>query len=123
MVDWDGIGGFERYPKLMDGLKDIGDVAYVKFLDEGREVNADIIQKALKDKGQKNIKARDSLVFVVLEENEKKELWVSRSSHTNMNELKAIRAKHGNAFKGALARIERISKDDMAKQSFKFEAA
>lgn len=124
MVDWDSMDSFERYSKVSDILKNVGDFSDVVFQDDGKEIKAETLQSALKAKGMKNIKARDSIIFVVKDsDGDNMELWLSASSYTNLRELKAIRDTNNKTLKGAKVHIERIGKDDMTKPSFKFTKA
>ena len=123
MVEWNNIGGFDRYPKITDELKEIDDSKTVIFLDDGKDVEAEILQKALIDKGQKNIKARDSIVFHVGCDGKDYEMWISATSYSNLRELKQIRDGNKNTLVDAKIKITRVSKDDMTISSFKFERA
>ena len=122
MVDWDNIGSFDRYPNLAEQLKEIGNEQKVKFLDDGKDVKAEIIQEALRQKGQKNIKARDSIVFHVqnIKDNKDYEIWVSSTCYTILRVLKGIRDENKNTLIGAEAKIKRVSKDDMTQSAFEF---
>lgn len=122
MVEWDKVGDLERYPILE--LKEIGDFSVVSFLDEGRDVSAELIQKSLKDKGQKGIESRDSIVFHVQDADKKGfEVWLSAKAYTNLGELKSIREANGNSLVFAKVKISRVSKSDHNKPAFKFEKA
>lgn len=123
MVDWNNIQNFERFPNLAKDLENVGDSRTVKFLDEGEDIKAEVLQQALVQKGKKNIKARDSIMFVVEDKSEKKEVWVSATNYTNLRELKAIRDMNGNSLVNAMVKVTRASKDDMTESSFKFEKA
>jgi hypothetical protein len=122
-VEWDKIGGFERYDKLNDILKSVGDKAIVTFLDDGKEVSAELLQSALKNKGMKNIKARNTIVFVCTNDAKKYEMWLSATAFSNLRELKAIRDANKNTLINAKVKVSRVSKDDMTQQAFKFESA
>ena len=121
MVNWNEIGSFDRYPKLSDELTQVGDAQRVIFCDDGTDVPADKIQNAMKEKGVKNIKARDSIVFHVKAGGKDYEVWLSSTSYTNLRELKEIREKNHNTLIDAEVKIQRVSKDDMTTASFKFE--
>ncbi len=120
---WEGLNSFERFPKLNDELKKEGSTAKVTFLDEGKEIKADVISSVLKNKGVKGIKAKDSRVFTVEKDNVKYELWVGCTSFTNLRELADIRKKHGNTLIGAKVKATRISENDPEKPSMSFEPA
>ena len=123
IVDWNAIGDFERHPKLNDVLDTVGKSVNVKFMDDGKEIKADVLASALKAKGIKGIKAKDTIVFVVGNKNEKNELWLSATSYTNLQELKRIRTENGNTLLGAMVKVSRVSKDNPETASFKFERA
>lgn len=123
MVNWDSIGGFDRFPKLSEELKAVGDTRTVIFQDDGKDVSADILQTALKAKGQKGIKARDSIVFAVKCNQKDYEVWLSATSYSNLRELKQIRDSSNGTLKGAKVKISRVSKDDMSIAAFKYESA
>ena len=123
MVNWEEVGSFERFPKLNDKLKDVGQKAGVVFLDDGKTIGADVLQTAFKQKGVKGIKAKDTNVFVVTHNGEKHELWISATSYTNMNELKGIRNENGNTLVNAKVVVKRVSKDDPNNPSFQFSKA
>lgn len=123
MVDWNNVEGFDRYPKLTESLKEIGNSTEIVFLDEGKDVKAETLQNSLRDKGQKNIKARDSIVFHVKEGEQDKELWLSATSYSNLRELKKIRDENKGTLVDAKVKVTRVSKDDMTTSAFKFEKA
>ena len=124
MVEWNNIGSFERFEKANDLLKEVGASMKIAFKDEGKDIAANVIQDALKNKGVKNIKARDTIVFHVKDrDNKDLELWLSKTSYTNLRELKAIRDDNKDTLIGAWAVMSRTAKDDMTKPSFKFEKA
>ncbi len=125
MPKWDELDSFDRYDKLSDELNSVGDLATVVFQDDGRDVPSDVIQNALTSKGQKNIKARDSVVFHVKQDETNKdfEVWLSATSYTNLRELKAIRDANNGTLKDAKVQVKRMSKEDMTQTAFKFESA
>jgi len=123
MVDWDKMEDFDRYGKLSDELKEVNDSMTVIFCDDGKDVNADIIQNALKEKGQKGIKARDSIVFHVKEGTKDYEVWLSATAYTNLRELKKIRDNNKGTLIDANVKVTRVSANDPDQPSFKFEAA
>lgn len=121
-MDWKGIEKFDRFPNLSIGLQNVKDFAEVTFQGEEKEVPAEVIQKSLVEAGKKNIKARDSLVFHVKDsENKDYEIWISKTSYTNLRELAEIRENNKGKFEGAKVKITRISKEDMTQNAFKFE--
>ena len=120
MVDWDNIANFDRYPILSEELKEIGNTKTVKFLDDGKDVKAEILQESLKKRG---IKARDSIVFVVEDGKDKKEVWLSATSYSNLKELKQVRDDNKGTLVNADVKVSRVSKGDMTEQAFKFEKA
>src|SRR3990167_6867433 len=116
-LDWDKIGGFDRHPKI--ALQEVGDTADVVFMDEGTEVSAEKLSEAFKAKGIKKIKAKDSIVFVVEQATEKKEVWLGAQNYSNLSELKKIRESNNNTLVGAKVKISRVSKDDPEVASLK----
>jgi len=110
---------FERYPKLNDELKQKGDSKTVVFLDDGKRISADVISVALKNKGIKGIKARDSIIFVVEDNKVKKELWIGATNYTNLRELAAI----ADNLTGQKVKITRIAEKDPEQANLKFEKA
>lgn len=125
MVDWDKVGNFDRYPNLAEQLKEVGNEKTVVFLDEGRDVDASVIQEALKQKGQKNIKARNSHVFHVKnkEDNKDYEVWISATSYSVLGVLKKVREENKNTLVNAVVKIKRVSKEDMTQSAFEFSKA
>ena len=120
-VDWDEVGSFERFDKLNDELKDIGNKCFVVFKDDGNKVDAEKIAAALKEKDVKGIKARDSMVFVVDNEGKDMEFWLSATAYTNLRQLKTIRDANDSTLVKAKAVISRVSKDNPSEPSFLIE--
>lgn len=123
MVNWNEINAFERFPKLSDELQNVGDTKTIVFCDEGVDVKAETLQRALNEKGVKNIKARDSIVFHVKSDGKDYEIWLSATSYTNLRELKQIRDDNNKTLVDAKVKVTRESKDDMTTSAFKFEKA
>lgn len=123
MVDWKNVMPlFDRFPKLSEQLKEIGDKANVVFMDDGKFVKSEVLANALKEKGKKNIKARDSEVFHVKSKGVSYELWLSATAFSNLRELKGIADENKGTLINALVTVERVSKGDMSTQAFKFSA-
>lgn len=123
-MEWEKVNKFDRYENLGTALCNVGDFATVTIVGEENEVSADVIQAALKNSGKKNIKARDSLVFHVVDSDKKDwELWVSKTAYSSLSELKQIREENNNKFDGAKMKIERVAKEDMDRASFVFAKA
>lgn len=123
MVDWKNVTTFDRFPKLSEQLKEIGNSVTVVFKDDGKSVSAEILGNALKEKGIKNVKARASEVFHVESKGKSYELWLSATAFSNLNELKGIADQNSGTLIGASVKVERVSKDDMTTQAFKFQKA
>lgn len=119
-IDWNSIGGFERYEKLNNHLQSVGDKMDVVFKDDGKLVGKDLLRDALKAKGLKNINAKDSYVFTVENAKVMYELWLSATSYSNLRELKIIRDRNNGTLTGAKVKVERVSKNDTEKASMKF---
>jgi len=119
-IDWENIAIFERFPKLNDELQEVGSKAKVKFMDDGTLVDSAKISEAMKMKGIKGIKPRDSYVFVVESNGNKKEFWLSATAYTNLAELKALREKKGTLI-GVEALIERVSSKDPSQPAFRIQ--
>jgi len=114
-------GNLERYPKFK--LEKLGESSIIKLLDEGTFVSAEVIQSAFKEKGIKGIKARDSLVFKVLDGQETKEFWVSRTNYTNIRQLADIRKANKNNLVDVLVKVEKVSENDPAKSTLEITKA
>ena len=121
MVDWNNVGTFDRYPNIADDMKEVGNVKEITFMDDGIDVNADLIQSSLKQKDIKGIKARDSIVFRVQFDEKDYEMWLSATAYTNLRELKKIRDENKGTLVNAKVKIERVSKDDATQPAFSFE--
>jgi hypothetical protein len=114
-------GSFERYEKL--ALLAKGDKANVTFLDEGRDVSAEIIATAMREKGKTSrVKAQDSTVFVIDTDSGKREFWVKHTQFTNIRELRAVMDANGGKLKGAKALIERVAVGDPNTPNIKITA-
>lgn len=100
--DWSQVSDFERFPKL-ESVKKVGSEAKITFQDDGTFVS----EKQLKEAKAKH--PRDSIVFVVMENNEKKEFWVASESYSVVKQLKRVREKNGGTLKGAVVKIKRVS--------------
>lgn len=121
-MDWDKIGSFDRHPKLNDLLKEVGSKAKVQFMDEGKDVTAEVLQSALKKSGQKGIKARDTIVFLVQDaKGTKYEFWVGAKSYSVLSGIKGL-LDANNKITGQKGTIERVSKDNPDEASFKVSA-
>lgn len=123
MPNWDNVGNFERFEKLNDVLMNVGNSAVVVFMDDGRDVSKEVMQKSLKEKKIKGINARDSVVFRVQENKKNFEFWLSATAFSNLTELKIIRTANNNTLIGAKAKISRVSVRDPEQQSYKIESA
>lgn len=123
MVEWEKLESFERHEKINNILKKIGDYAVVEFLDNGKDVSADIISIAQKAKGIKGIKARDTVVFNIKTADGIMELWLSASNFSALRELSLIKKSSNNTLVGCKVRIERQSKDDTEKSALSFKMA
>ena len=120
MIDWNVMDNFEKYPSVTADMQEIGSKKTVLFMDEGKDVSADVLATANKAKGIKGIKARDQLVFTVQNNGSNASLWISAQNYTSLKELKKVRDSNGGKFKGARCYIERVSKNEPDKASFKF---
>lgn len=119
----DKAGAFERHPKVNDVLSNVGDKLDVVFKDNGKLIEANVIANVLKEKKIKGVQARDSMIFVVLDEKSKSnmEMWLSASSWSNLAQLRAIRDKNNGTLVGARVKIERVEKENPDKASFDFK--
>jgi len=111
---------FERYPKVE--LKSKGDEVIVGFEDDGKMVSAETLKKVMKEK-KIPYTPRDSIVFVVTEDDEKKELWISATNYSALKELKTIRAENNDDMTGAIVRITRIAENQPNEPNYTFEKA
>lgn len=114
--NWQEYSAFDRYTKISDKLKKVGDFITVVFEDEGRLVSEDILKEAMKAKGIKQ-KTSDSYVFTVSADptGEKYEFWVKKQNYTIMRQLATI-AK--TTLKGKRAVIKRMSSGDPNTSAF-----
>ena len=101
-------GSFERHPRMDSELKEKGQIAEVIFCDDGREISAETLKASMEKKRIENIKAIDSMVFVINWGEDKYELWLKKTQFTNIAELKKIREENGGKLAGAKVKIERI---------------
>ena len=119
MVDWKQISNYEKHPKVNDVLSNVGDKIEVLFRDDGKLVTAKQIEIALKAKGIKGIKPRDSEVFLVHDEKTKMdmEFWISATNYSALKELKKIADSNGDTLKNKRIVIERVSKGETDKSA------
>jgi len=121
---WDNksLSSFERYPKITELVKNVGDKVELVGCDDGSEVPADRIAARYKDTGQKGIKAKDSNVFVVEHEGKQYELWLGATNWTALRQLKEIRDNNGDTLLKAKFTIEKVSENDPEKSTYEFKA-
>lgn len=115
-------GSFEKLPRINDEIKKIGDSAVVTFLADERKIAADVLAKAYKLKNIKGIKAKDTFVFEVEHDKQKKSLFVGSTSYTNLRELASIQKLNRGTLIGAKVKISRIAENDPNSPNYKFEA-
>lgn len=111
----DDIQVFDRFPKLNDELKEKGASKTVTFLDVGREVDEATLRKS----GAKF--PRNSIIYVVEDNGEKKEFWIGASNFSNLRELKDIRDASGGSLENVKVKITRIEVQAQDKPNWKFE--
>lgn len=122
MVDWNVMDSFEKHPSINSELKEVGNNKLILFMDEGKDVSADVLASANKAKGIKGVKAKDQIVFTVKSDNAVYSLWISAQNYTNLKELKKVRDSNGGKFSGARCKVQRVSKGETDKASFSFVA-
>lgn len=120
---WDIPDDFERYPKLNDELRKKGDIAIVKFLNDGKTVKVeDMTAETLASLKEKGIRPRDNVVFLVeSKEGEKREFWIGAKNYTNLRELKKIALDNNGTLVNAMVKIERIAEKSPTEPNFRFE--
>jgi hypothetical protein len=120
---------FERYPKLNEQLKKKGDVAIVKFVNDGKLVKPEnMSDETLLKYKQMKIKPREAYVFTVEnKDDEKMEFWMSAQAYSTRRELKNIAQESVGEGKkptfegGVMVKIERIAEASPTEPNYKFE--
>lgn len=123
MVDWNTLDAFNRHDNISKKLPNESNNGIFTFDDEGKEVKADVLGSAMKSKGIKGMKAKDSIVFIVENDKTKYELWLSATNFSALRELKAVRDANNNSLRGAKVRITRASKGDVMQSAYTFSKA
>lgn len=111
MVDWNQVSGgdVEKLPSLNGEMKEVGNKKIVTFLDDGKLISAEIMERASKAKGL-NIKSGGSHVFTVVDKGIKKSFWVKETSHSVVREMKNVASPNNNTLVGLAVEISRVSK-------------
>lgn len=99
-INWGNVSDFERYDKL--DMK-VGDERQGKFVGDGTFVPS----KQLKDAGAKF--PRDSYVFVLEIDGQRREFWVGAQSYSVVRQIKRIRDANEGKLDGAGVNIKRVS--------------
>jgi hypothetical protein len=123
-MSWeDGIEEINRFPKLREEMKKQGDTRIVSFLDNGNEVPAATLENAFAKKDIKNIKAVDSVVFVVEDEasEENREIWHKVTDFTSLRQLKDIKTANGGSLEGVRVQVTRIAVGSPKEPNWKYE--
>jgi hypothetical protein len=120
---WNVPDDFERHDKLNDELKHKGDVAIVKFLNDGKKVlKSNMTDETLSKLREQGVKPRDNVVFLVeTKDQEKRELWLGAQNYTNLRELKAIAKGNKDTLVGCLVKVSRIAEKSPTEPNYKFE--
>ena len=120
---WDSIKDFERHEKLNREMRTAGESRTVVFMDDGKLVDAATIENAYQQKGLTGIKPKRCMVFVVKDNDQKKEFWLNETCYSSLRELRAIREQNNGSLAGAAVKITRTAVNDPKVSNWKFEEA
>jgi len=113
----------ERYPKLNDEMREVGDKKTLKIKSkEPNKVSKAVIEKARQKEGKNlDFPARDSYNLVLEGDGEIWEFWFSTTAYSILKELKAVKEANDGVLEDTKICIERVAVGDPTRSNWKIE--